>query len=208
VSATGEVYLLEGEKKMKKFVATIIAIVMMGIQSTPLQAQSYRRVVTFGMPYLESFQTTEHSEDEIYLIVSGSSASGKTFQYRFPSDSTHWDLNDGEGDPPVENQELIDITMDDGGVVELEVKVMEEDGGAVGQWIKLPSSIPNYVDTDDVIGVFSVRITNEKGDILPSFRAKDRVIEISDPKYYWTKCFVRMNGDGSSYSSLFSVIPK
>jgi len=189
----------------------------------PAPAKANQKVAKFGMPYLECFKTTEAGEDEVYLVVSGNWRGGESFQHRFPNASGHWDLNDREGDPPVKDQNLINFTMNDGDAVDLVVMVMEEDGGTSGGWTSLAGSVIGLVnpkagsiittigkfltieDSDDFIGAFSVHIQNEGGNILAQFKPRDRVSDISDPNEYWIKAKVVMNGDGSDYSSVFSV---
>ena len=184
-----------------------------------------QQTVSFAMPYLESFKTTEAGEDEIYLVVSGKWHSGNSFTYRSPNESGHWNLNDREGDPPVLNQTLLNIPMRDGDVVDFVVVVMEEDGGSVGGWAGLASTalgfldptagsiaaalgrLLNFHDSDDVIGSFSVQIEKSGGQAFAKFTPRDRAYNYADPSAFYTKYRIDMNGDGSDYVSLFSVTP-
>lgn len=216
-------------KMAKALAAAITAVAAVPLSFAPslirpASARGGNDTVVFSMPYLESFQTTEHGEDEVYLIVAGKRSDGGSFQYRFPNGSDHWDLNDGEGDPPVRNQTLINFNnFDPGDSADLVVTVMEEDGGVAGGWISLGSAVVgainkpagaiistigqflNFGDSDDVIGVFSVHIENINGDVFTSIKPIDRVYDISDPGKYWITFNVNMNGDGSKYKSQFSV---
>jgi hypothetical protein len=213
--------------RTKRIVSSLlVAAVAIAVPvSTPVRVEAQQpKVVSFRMAYLESFKTTELGEDEVYLLITGKWRNGQSFSYRFPSASEHWDLNDGEGDPPVLNQPLIDFTMRDGDAVDVMVMVMEEDGGTVGQWTDLAGSviglldrgagsifgaiarfIPDIRDTDDFIGAFSVHIENRGGEIYTKFVPRDRVYSSSDPNNYWITFNVNMNGDGSDYRSTFSV---
>src|SRR6185503_10340172 len=187
------------------------------------QQESSKKIVKFAMPYLECFKTTEHGEDEVYLVVVGKWHDGTTFQRRFPNASDHWDLNDGEGDPPLTDQPLYNLTMNDGDAVDIVVMVMEEDGGTVGGWTSLAGGVLGVVskpagsiiasigqlfnikDSDDFISAFSVHIENRKGDIFPKFASRDRITSICDPNQYFTACVIDMNGDGSDYRGRFTV---
>jgi hypothetical protein len=189
---------------------------------TRLQAVSQKQV-KISMPYLESFQTTEHGEDEVYLLVSGKWGNGQTFSYRFPDAAGHWDLNDGDGDPPVRNQNLLNVGMFDGQVLDLVILMMEEDGGTSKPWVDIASTVAsvvlpeassvlgvitsflNFEDSDDFIGSFSMHIEQRNGQTLTSFRPMDRVYGSSDPSKYWISFAVNMNGDGSNYQSQFAV---
>jgi hypothetical protein len=207
---------------MRGLTVALMLVLLTGIYR-PVHAQ--QRAVSFNMPYLESFQTTEAGEDEIYLIVTGRwRSTGETFSYRFPNASGHWDMNDREGDPPVLNQHLLKLTLNEGDAVDLVVMVMEEDGGTVNEWVDIAASvggalsktagtilgaisklIPTITDTDDFIGAFSVRIENVDGSIRAQFTPRDRAYNYGDPMLYWKSYRIDMNGDGSDYHSLFSV---
>jgi hypothetical protein len=198
---------------------------LMGLATllSPVYGQNYRRTVKLSMPYLESFQTTEAGEDEVYLVVSGRWSSGQTFSYRFPNESGHWDLNDGEGDPPVLNQNLMNFTIDDGQSVELVILVMEEDGGSSGGWVQLAGSaagvineaagavitaigsLINIEDSDDFIGAATIRITNEHGYITTRMLARDRASTACSADGNWQMCEFEMTGDGSNYVVRFSA---
>jgi hypothetical protein len=200
----------------------VILLLQGGVGAAP--AAATQQTVSFGMPYLECFQTTEAGEDEIYLVVSGKWHTGSSFSYRFPNESGHWSLNDREGDPPVRNQTLLNLPMRDGDVVDLVVVVMEEDGGSVGGWAALASTALGFLDptagsiaaalgrllphdSDDVIGTFSVHIEQSGGQAFAKFTPRDRTYNYSDPSAFYTKYRIDMNGDGSDYVSLFSVTP-
>jgi len=175
------------------------------------------------MPYLECFKTTEAGEDEIYIVISGRSSDGQSFKARLPNDAGHWDLNDGEGDPPVLNQDLMRFDMAEGSSLDFTVMVLEEDGGTIGGWTNLAGGaltlvdqglgeligvigeLFNFKDSDDFIGAVAVHIEMTNGQALATFKPLDRVEGGWDTSSYWLKRPVSMNGDGSSYQMVFEV---
>ena len=180
--------------------------------------------VTFSMPYLESFKTTDPtSEDEIYVVLSGRSSSGGTFSVRAPGAGAHWNLNDGDGDPPVLNQDLHRFDMAEGSSVDFVVAVLEEDGGTVGGWGAVAGGLIGFLDmgagslvatlaeifdirdSDDYVGAVQVRLEMRNGQPLATFRALDRVTNSWNASTYWTRRPVSMNGDGSRYEAVFEV---
>jgi hypothetical protein len=210
-------------KKVLPCLLVSIGLLFLGFPVPTTATAQASKTVKFRMPYLECFQTTEHGEDEVYLVVTGQYSGGNPFQYRFPNETQHWDLNDGEGDPPVRDWPLINLEMHNGSSVDLIVLVMEEDGGTSGGWTRLGGSVVgrlnpqagaiigvigsliNFQDSDDFIGAFSVHITNDNGNIITTFSPRDRVYDSSDPNSAWIRWNVNMNGDGSKYMSQFSV---
>jgi hypothetical protein len=192
---------------------------------TAARGAAHTRRVSFRMPYLESFQTTEAGEDEVFLVVAGAwSGNRGTFKYRYPNATGHWSLNDREGDPPVVNQTLIDFTMSDGDQVDFVVMVLEEDGGTLGGWADLAGGAISVVepglgtifsavallfggieDTDDFLGGMVVHIRNIGGNITTTFEPRDRVYGSSDPNQAWVRWNVDFNGDGSNYRSQWEV---
>ena len=187
------------------------------------RAHCQTRNVTFSMPYLECFQTTEAGEDEVYLVISGRWRSGNSFTFRLPNASGHWDLNDGEGDPPLLSQDLLNLPMREGDAVDFVVMVMEEDGGTVGGWARLAGgalgfidegagalitfigSLLDFQDSDDFIGAVSVHIEMRNGQPLMQIKPAERVSSNWDTDSYWSRLPVNMNGDGSSYVATFAV---
>lgn len=181
------------------------------------------RTVTFSMSYLECFRTTEAGEDEIYVVVAGRWKNGETFQARVPGAGGHWDLNDGEGDPPVLNQDLLTLDMSDGDHVDFLVMILEEDGGTVGGWASLAGGALSFIDagigsligalgtlfniedSDDFIGAVAVHVDMAGGEAFASFKPVERVTNSWDTSRYWTRRPVSMDGDGSRYEMTFEI---
>lgn len=211
-------------------ITTTIAAMALGMTSAPTNIKTpliapgpVQTTVKFGMPYLECFKTTEAGEDEVYLIVTGRWSDGTTFKYRYPNETGHWDLNDGEGDPPIRDINLINLGMGQGSYVDLAVVIMEEDGGSTGGWAALAGAVVdtlvpegggifsaigsmlNFTDSDDYIGSFKVRVYENNDNPTAQVYAYERGYDMPDLAKYWLRWNMGFAGDGSNYKSQFSI---
>ncbi|WP_265595980.1 hypothetical protein [Verrucomicrobium sp. BvORR106] len=196
-------------------------------------------------------RTTEDGADEIYMLVF-CRRGGATFSSRLPRDLPqqelgHWDMNDGgqgwksavvpySGDAHGINDGVL-LTLDgnlkDGESVEIQVIIMEEDGGntkklqEVGSQVLQQTGDPYAVatgvilgaltnlgfnilaDTDDFIGSFGVKVVGVGGGRIRADWKRGDSVTISQPdpehKNDRNRNEFRFNGSGSNYVGWFWV---
>jgi len=174
-------------------------------------------------------KTTELGEDEVYMIVAARASDGRTWGFRLPDSSGHWDMNDGQDDSNhcISNVTIWDAPLPDGQDVTISVAIMEEDGGTsrpytdiaaamlqtsgdpvgmlTGQILGVIGHFFPLGNSDDFIGAFSVMISNVDNTLQVAWRPKDCVTsEIVNIHGANTHEF-RMNGDGSNYVGWYQV---
>ncbi len=189
---------------------------------------------TLKIIHLECHKTTERSEDEVYFIISGKTNRGKNIIERVPgyNHGDHWDMNDGKKDANrnIRNRQVFTMNLDSGEIVQLNVLMMEEDGGTSKEWqqlagailIKIPdptgtcqtigsisliiSPFLNFKDRDDFIGSFAVTIQNKDGVLITQWAGLDQVEKFqSNWENHCNWFWLMMNGDGAYYGAVFSV---
>ena len=198
-----------------------------------------RKSVVMGFRQLCSDKTTESGADEIFVTTFSQRGNEKWIGSRAPGNAQHWDMNDG--DQPTNNPNgdshcitdrvLFQGELADGESYQLNVSVMEEDGGTTKTAQEVASQIAvnlpdprvqaagtvlafvtkfgvRLEDTDDVIGSVNLRITNTAGAINVQWGNTERVSgNQADPSFGGesSRRELRMNGDGSNYVTWFFV---
>lgn len=149
--------------------------------------------VRLNLDSLTCNKTTEAGEDEVYFLITTEHNNGKVESARRPCDTAHqenchWNMNDGK-EPRRIGPSQLDMFIEPGRSAVMYVTIMEEDGGLPGDWVqragqalqvtgepdamaagKVLSVLGKFAsifkigqDTDDLIGSFAVRVTNDKG---------------------------------------------
>ncbi len=147
---------------------------------------------------LRCSKTTEAGEDEVYMPVGAvNSATGRT-SFVAPGSDSHWDMNDsGEKQERNINFVVHSGALPDGSTTDLNVLIMERDGGSPTQAIQVASGIAGALgagnpvvvagativgllarllptDTDDWLGGFALRATNVGGQVSFAWQAGER----------------------------------
>lgn len=128
-------------------------------------------------------KTTEHGQDEVYMIVTVKTSDGREAKVRLPQDAAHreeghWNMNDNQDDgDPVHRRrgiELANVALAPGQTADITVMIFEEDGGMPGGWMQLAGAVltaskePKAVVAGTVLGIlgslankFNVRDTDD-----------------------------------------------
>lgn len=176
--------------------------------------------------HLHCDKTTEAGEDEVYYVVNTLKSDGTGFGSRLPGDTSHWDMNDGNKRPDVQNVIISDFNLLEGQSAKIVFTIMEEDGGSAFGWLDfakgvdkrarengitspvpvapfvdfVKSFIPDIGDSDDWIGTFQVDVTKRNGSLVADWSAVQRANFLGyNQQEGRTRGDFRFNGDGTNY---------
>lgn len=159
--------------------------------------------------YLSSLccnKPTEEGADEVYVTVQGQNTKGDTYAQREPGNTQHWKMTSiGEisDNPQGESRCITGKTLFQGDLKPgeswyLNITVGEEDGGTA----------PGTADADDWVGMITVQIKNDNGELKVYWAPKEGVYENgtspAEPGNPAVKLF-KMNHDGADYTGVFGA---
>jgi len=174
--------------------------------------------------HLHCDKTTEAGEDEVYYLITSVKSDSSMTAGRLPGPQNHWDMNDGNKKPDVQNVILTDFSLSDGQSMKVVVTFMEEDGGTAFGWLDyakgvdervrkagvsspipvtsfvdfIKTFLPDIRDTDDWIGTFQVDISQDKNGLKADWSAVQRSTYLGQSSGPKSNGF-RFNGDGTNY---------
>ena len=171
------------------------------VNSSSLQAMNVR----LNLDSLTCNKTTEAGEDEVYFLVRTDYGKGQGKWVRYPcgnahQENCHWNMNDGK-EPRRIGPYQLDINLNKGQSAVMLVHIMEEDGGLPGDWAQKAGEALQMIDdpkaqavgviaqvlgriasifelgkdTDDFIGSFAVRVTNDNGSLKYDWIKGERI---------------------------------
>lgn len=192
----------------------IVNLFLAGVVLHTYATTAFALEATLEMSTLKCDKTTEHGEDEVFVLYSAVGPGSSEKAGRRPAnephnEAGHWNMNDHGSKQEISDKTIWKGDIAEGQSVDIEVNVMEEDGGTTKSVIddlgldqvfdQFGIPIPNIKDTDDYIGSVQIHIWNSDGTMYFEVESDDTNTTKDDGLSKYGNPRYKMKGTGSEY---------